>query len=203
VSGTDADARIAGSGVASAVYLREDPLRDAVNSWIGHLFDPANVDRTAAALVASQEGRSELLGHTAAKKRLADAEARLRRFQAAIASGIGPAALVDAINEAQAQRAAARAELDGTPAPKLLTDAEVYAMVDSRGDVGAALSDARQDSLADLYTGIDLQVRYESTVNAADVSIRMGRRVTSSRRWTVHSTSGSWRRCGSCRRGRT
>jgi hypothetical protein len=40
------------------VYLREDPLRDAVNSWIGHLFDPANVDRTVAALVASQEGRS-------------------------------------------------------------------------------------------------------------------------------------------------
>lgn len=36
-----------------AVYLREGPLRDAVNSWIGHLFDPANVDRTVAALVAS------------------------------------------------------------------------------------------------------------------------------------------------------
>jgi hypothetical protein len=43
-------------------------------------------------------------------KRLADAEARPRRFQAAIASGVDPAALVDAINEAQAQRAAARAE---------------------------------------------------------------------------------------------
>ncbi|WP_433279552.1 recombinase zinc beta ribbon domain-containing protein [Pseudonocardia xinjiangensis] len=162
-----------------AVYLREDPLRDAVNSWIGHLFAPANVDRTVAALVASQEGRSELLGHTAATKRLADAEARLRRFQAAIASGIDPAALVDAINEAQAQRVAARAELDGTPAPNMLTDAEVYAMVDSLGGVGAALSDAREDSLANLYTGLDLQVRYESTVNTADVSIRMGRQVNS------------------------
>jgi DNA invertase Pin-like site-specific DNA recombinase len=27
-----------------AVYLREDPVRDAVNSWIGHLFDRTNVD---------------------------------------------------------------------------------------------------------------------------------------------------------------
>jgi hypothetical protein len=38
---------------------------------------------------------------------------RLRRFQDAIGAGIDPDALVDAINEAQAQRAAAQAELDG------------------------------------------------------------------------------------------
>jgi hypothetical protein len=69
--------------------------------------------------------------------------------------------------------------MDGTPALNPLTDAEVYAMIDSLGDVGAALSDAREDSLANLYTGIDLQVRYESAVNTADVSIRMGRRVNS------------------------
>jgi hypothetical protein len=48
--------------------------------------------------------------------------------------------LVDAINEAQAQRAAARAELDGAPARTEVTDAEVYAMIDSLGDVGAALT---------------------------------------------------------------
>jgi hypothetical protein len=46
-------------------------------------------------------------GHEAAKKRLADAETRLRRFQAAVGSGVDPAALVDVINEAQAQQAAA------------------------------------------------------------------------------------------------
>jgi hypothetical protein len=83
------------------------------------------------------------------------------------------------INAAQAQRAAARAELDGAPAPNLLTDAEVYAMVDSLGDVGAALSDAEEESLADLYMAVDLQVRYEPEVNAADVGIRLGRRVNS------------------------
>jgi hypothetical protein len=58
------------------------------------------------------------------------------------------------INEAQAQRAAARAELDGTPAPNLLADGEVYAMVDSLGDVGAALADAKGESLANLYAAI-------------------------------------------------
>jgi hypothetical protein len=60
--------------------------------------------------------------------------ARLRRFQAAIAWGADPAALVDVIDEAQAQRAAAQAELDGVPAPTAVTDAEVYAMIDSLGE---------------------------------------------------------------------
>lgn len=54
-------------------------------------------------------------------------------------------------------------ELDGTPAPNPLADAEVYAMIDSLGDVGTALSDATEVGLASLYTGIELQVRYEST----------------------------------------
>lgn len=145
--------------------------------WIGHLFDRTNVDRTVAALVASQDGGAESAGHEAAKKRLTDAEARLRRFQAAIASGVDPAALVDVINEAQAQKAAARAELDGAPAPNLLTDAEVYAMVDSLGDVDAALANVTEERLADLYAAVNLQVGYEPAANAADVGIRLGRRV--------------------------
>jgi DNA invertase Pin-like site-specific DNA recombinase len=38
-----------------AVYLREDPLRAAVNGWLGGLFSPEHVDQTVAALVGSQE----------------------------------------------------------------------------------------------------------------------------------------------------
>lgn len=67
------------------------------------------------------------------KKRLADAEAQLKRYQAAIVAGVDPVALVDAINEAQARRATAQAELHSAPTPNELTDAEVYAMIDSLG----------------------------------------------------------------------
>jgi hypothetical protein len=49
-----------------------------------------------AALVASQHSGSGSVGYEAAKKRLVDAEARLGRFQAEIASGADPAALVGA-----------------------------------------------------------------------------------------------------------
>jgi hypothetical protein len=159
----------------AAVYLREDPIRDAVNGWLGALFDRANLDRTVAALVASQGSASPTAGREAARKRAADAGARLRRFQAAIAAG------VEVINAAQAERAAAQAEVDGTPTPGALTAAEVYAIVDSLGDLGGALSGARPGRLADLYAAVDLHVRDDPAAHAADVSLQPVSRVNSVR----------------------
>jgi hypothetical protein len=63
--------------------------------------------------------------HDRARQRLKDAEAKLRRFQAAIEAGIDPAALVEPINQAQAEREAARAELANAPVPSTVTDAEI------------------------------------------------------------------------------
>ncbi len=154
-----------------AVYLREDPIRDAVNGWLGELFSPDHVDQTVAALVGSQD-RPRVEPSTAGK-RLADAEAKLRRYQDAIGAGIDPAALVEAINTVQAERAAARAELDNTPAPSAITEADVYAMIDSLGDVGAAFNEGKRESLADLYAGTGLQICYEPETSTAEVSIRV------------------------------
>jgi hypothetical protein len=90
---------------------------EPLNAWIGHLFDRRNVDRTVAALVASQDGGGKSSERETAKKRLADAEMRLRRFRDAIGAGVDPDTLVEAINEAQAQRAASQAGLDGRSRP--------------------------------------------------------------------------------------
>jgi hypothetical protein len=152
------------------VNLREFDLVEPLNEWIGHLFEPRNVDRTVAALIGSQQDAGAASGNReAAKKRLADAEARLRRFQAAIAAGIDPAAVMEAVNESQAQRAAARAELEGTPAPNSLTEGEVYAMIDSLGDVGEALTGKHPESLTRLYQKLGLELRYMPTERAVDV----------------------------------
>jgi hypothetical protein len=114
------------------------------------LFAPATVDRTVNALVLSQGGTAQSGDHEQASRRVADAEARLRRFQSAIEAGIDPAALVEVINQAQSERETARAQLDNAPAPNRLTEAEVYAMVESLGDVGAALAGVDTDKLAQL-----------------------------------------------------
>jgi hypothetical protein len=151
--------------------LREYDVLEPLNAWIGHLFDRRNVDRTVAALVASQDGESRSGERSAVEKRLADAEKRLRRFQDAIGAGIDAAALVGPINEAQAQRAAAQAELDGAPAPSAVTDAEVYAMIDALGDVGAALKDANPESLERLHRVLRLELRCQPHERAVDVQL--------------------------------
>jgi hypothetical protein len=162
------------------VYLREDPIRDAANNWISALFAPQNLDRTVEALVASQQP-SDNRPHAqhAAQKRLGEAETRLRRLQAAIEAGVDPAALVDAINQAQATRAAVHAELKNRPAPNALTHAEVYAMIDSLEDMGTALSGTNPESLWNLYQAIGLQIRYEPAAQLADLTIQPMSRVNS------------------------
>jgi hypothetical protein len=145
-----------------AFYLREDTIRDAVNEWFAELFHRDHVDKTVAALVASQEGAGQkATGREAAEHRLAKAEAEIRRFQAAIAAGMDPTALVEAIKTTQAERAAAQTEINNTPAPNLMEAAEVYARIDSLGDVPTTLNRGSREKLVELYTGTDLQVLYE------------------------------------------
>lgn len=103
-------------------------------------------------------------------KRLADSESRLRRHQEAIDAGVDPAALVEVINPAQAERAAAQAELTNVPADNTLTAAEVYAMIDYLGDVGAALNDGKPESLSRLYQRLRLDLRYKPQDNAVEVT---------------------------------
>ncbi|WP_236792389.1 recombinase family protein [Amycolatopsis sp. GM8] len=110
------------------VYLREAIPAEAAG-WIGGLFARENVDRTVAALIASQPATGGLADDRAtAKHRLADAETRLRRPQAA-----------------------ARAELDNVPELTTATDAKVYAPIDSLGDVGTALAGPKPEKAASPY----------------------------------------------------
>ncbi|WIX92610.1 recombinase family protein [Amycolatopsis sp. DG1A-15b] len=142
------------------VNLKEGAVVAALNGWIGRLFEPGNVDQTVAALLESAGGGRGSTSE-AARHRLADAEARLRRFQDAISAGVEVTALVDSINQAQADRVAARVELERTPADHSITDAEIYAMIDSLGDVEATLADAKPAGLARLYQRLNLELRYE------------------------------------------
>lgn len=121
-------------------------------------------------MVTSQGAGGGMAQHEVAKKRLADAETRLRRHQAAIAAGVDPAALVEVINEAQAEREAVRAELASAGSVHTIGEAEIYAMIDSLGDVGTALNDGKPESLTRLYEGLRLQLRYEPQEQAVYVA---------------------------------
>jgi DNA invertase Pin-like site-specific DNA recombinase len=152
------------------VNLREDLVVERVNGWLGRVFHPDNVDETVATLLGTQPTQSSGGPREAAKQRLADAEARVRRYQAAFGAGVDPAALVEVLNQAQAERAAARAEIDRAPDETEVSNADVYAMIDSLGDVGAVIKDAKPAGLARLYQKLDLQMVYNAEEQAVYVT---------------------------------
>ena len=82
---------------------------------------------------------------------------------------------MDALNSAQEQRAAARAELEGTPAPHALTEAEIHAMVDSLENVGRGLNRADPAQLEDLYGSLRLEMVFDASERAVEVTISPGR----------------------------
>lgn len=122
--------------------------------------------------MASQEGEHGTTDAGIAKKRLADAEMRLRRYQTAIGAGVDPTALVELINDAQAQCEAARAEIEGLSAPSTLDADEVRAMIDGLGDVGEALNRADPPLLEKLYEALRLEMVYNSDSRIVEVTIR-------------------------------
>lgn len=154
------------------VNLREDHVVPALNKWLGTRFSRDNVDDTEAELIGSQDATVETGKHESAKQRLADAETRLKRHTAAIAAGVDPAALVEAINDAQADREAARAELAAAPAEPTISEAEVRALVDKLGDVGTKIETARPERLPEIYAEMGLELRFEQKERAVYVTAR-------------------------------
>jgi hypothetical protein len=165
----------------AAVYLREDLLQREINKWVGGLFRPDNLDRTVQTLLASQEQQHGQEAAASATKRYEEAEARLRRFQDAIEAGVDPAALVESINQAQAERTAAKAELDAVPASNVIGEAELRSRINSIGNIPKALTSASREKLAKLYAELGLQVLYKHPAHEADVSIVPVGRVNTAR----------------------
>jgi hypothetical protein len=152
------------------VNLREDVVTPPINAWLCQVFDPANRDETVAAMVGAQQVKPGT-GRDAVEKRLKSAEGRLRRHQAAIEAGVDPAALVDAMNLAQAERQAAREELEHLPEEATVDAAEVYAMLDSLGDVERHLNSRNPERITQVYRDLDLQVVYDNEKETAMVTV--------------------------------
>jgi hypothetical protein len=107
-----------------------------------------------------------------AKKKLADAETRMRRLQLSIEAGVEPAAVADALNRALEEREAARADLDRVPTTNVLTEKKIAEIVDGLGNVAELLNSADPSELAALYTALRLEMVYNAAAKIVGVSIR-------------------------------
>jgi hypothetical protein len=146
-------------------------LISAPNEWIGELFPPENIDAAVATLVGPQRNDGRPPDIEAARARRAGADQQVRRFQAAITAGVHHCRWVDALNQAQAEPTAAQAEIDAAQTSEAALDlAELYAMIDSLGDVGAVLGEAKPASLQRLYQALNVEIQYEPEEKAAYVT---------------------------------
>lgn len=154
------------------VNLREDVVVAALNGWIGRLFEPEAIDRTVAELLGSQPAHvTSVPGMDDATARRTDAERRLQRFQGAIAAGVDPSALIEPMNQAQADRAAAQASIEATRASRpMLDDKRLRTMIASLGDLATTLTEAKPPALGRLYTTLGIAISFDPIERVAHVT---------------------------------
>lgn len=81
-----------------------------------------------------------------------------------------PDAVVEAINTAQAEREAARAELQHLAKSTVIEAAEVYARLDSMDDVARALNSRTLERIMRVYQELGVQLRYDTKKEAVVVT---------------------------------
>ena len=101
-------------------------------------------------------GRAE-----AARRTLADCDARLARYRQALEAGTDPAVVARWISEVQAERKAAEEELHRRRPAAALTDDDIRMMVESFGDLVGVLSAAEPAKKAALYESLGLALTSE------------------------------------------
>ncbi len=143
------------------VGLRESVLIDPLDGWLSKLFDHQHRNRTIEILLAAQETDDTDALRALLRRRIAEADTKLQRHMAAIEAGVDPAAFVSSMNAAQAEKAAARAELDAIPKPIRLTETEMHKLIESAGDIRAVLQAGAPEDKKLLYETRNVQIRYQ------------------------------------------
>jgi DNA invertase Pin-like site-specific DNA recombinase len=180
------------------IYLPERAVLAPVNAWIASLFDEQHRTATMQQLAAADTSTHDNARMQQARRRLADAEKRLRRLQQAIEAGANPTALIDPLNKAEQERQAARTDLDRSPVSPALSHADIAALIDDLGDVGQALNRADPAGLEDLYATLRLEMVYNADTKTLDVTIRPAGRGSARVRGGIRPKSPPWLAALSC-----
>ena len=157
------------------VYIRETQIVPPLDDWIAGVFEPDRLDETCRALVNAQEPAAEDDGITAAARRaLADCDARLDRYREALETGVDAAVVGRWIREVQAERRSAEEELRRRRPGPALTEDDIRAMVENVGDLVGVLEAAEPQKKAELYESLGLNLIYQPAQRRALVEADLG-----------------------------
>src|SRR6266851_2590118 len=147
------------------VYLREADLLPAIDNWLVTIFAPHRLEQTIREMQAAQEPATPVPAPAAQDVHavIADCDARLARYQAALDAGADPQAVAEWTRQVKAERAAALAR-DASqprqPAFGRLTEDDIRALITGLGDLRAVVRGAEPAVKAAIYEQMRLKVTY-------------------------------------------
>ncbi|WP_329101498.1 recombinase family protein [Micromonospora sp. NBC_01699] len=144
------------------VYLREDALTDALDTWLASAFTPHRLERTITALTDAQPAEHPPALIAAAKAIIAECDAKLDRYRATLDAGADPTVVTAWITQTQAERARAEADLQAqaNTSSGRMTRSEITTLVHALGDMVTVLQDADPVDKAEVYRQLGLRLIY-------------------------------------------
>jgi site-specific DNA recombinase len=155
------------------VYLREDRITEALDAWIATVFDAENVEATCEAMAMAQEpDEATVARREAAERRLADCDARLAKYRAALEAGADAVVVAGWMREVQGERLEAERVLQGSEPTDELTVDQVRVLVGGIRDAVALLGRADPKIKAQVYAELGIAVTYDPHRKVAKVRAR-------------------------------
>jgi site-specific DNA recombinase len=160
------------------VYVREQPLVEALDDWLDELFAPGRAAETARTIVeaaAHDPAHQSRVDH--GQHSLAEARRKLAQYRAALDGGADPATVTAWISQAATQERAARVELEdlASQAPAPLSADEALNVVDRLGGMPGLLQQAGPDDRAALYAALGVSATYDPTTRSAELTVAIPR----------------------------
>ena len=147
------------------VYLREADVLPAIDRWLLVIFAPHRLEQTIHEMQAAQETPPAVLTppDQDTEALIANCDARLARYQAALDAGADPKAVAEWTRQVQAERAAVLARDASRDRPKPareLTEDDIRTLITGLGDLHDVIHDAEPSVKAAIYEQLGLKVTY-------------------------------------------
>lgn len=158
----------------ATVYVREAQIVPPLDDWIAGTFEPGRLEEPCRALAEAQEPVPEEDGRAeAARRTLADCDARLDRYREALEAGTD-LAVARWISEVQAERRTAKQGLRQRRPAAALTEGDIRAMVETLAHLVGVLEAAEPAKKAALYESLGLALKYEPSKRRVLVEADLG-----------------------------
>jgi hypothetical protein len=112
-------------------------------------------------MVAAQHDDTEQHRIITAREKIATCDSKLGKYRAALEAGTDPALVQQWINQVQAERAIAEAELRQLTGRRAMTADEIQTIVEALSGIAAILKTAEPGDKAEVYRQLGLNLKYE------------------------------------------